>query len=98
MSKEDMINVYFFDGLITHDLSEVKNHIDFMFKDAPNTLPIEFPMKVYRERVGEYVWTNQYNLSTEEVEDLATKHGFTLEDIDWENRDFECAARGYKRK
>ena len=93
--------VHFTGGIVTNDLNELKEEIQREAKYLLNTTEqkkINININVERVEVGEYIWTNQYNISDEEAKVLAKDHNFDLSEIDWDNRDFECAARGYRRK
>lgn len=102
MSKEDFIYVYFTGSIVSHKLEDVltsiKAEADYLFsQEGIGCREVNINVNVNKERVGEYLWTNQYNVSDEEAEALAKEHEFSLDEIDWNNRDFNCAARGYKR-
>lgn len=102
MSKEDFIYVYFTGSVVTHKPEElskaIKAEADYLLSQKGIACrEVDINVNICKERVGEYLWANQYNVSDEDAEALAKEHGFSLNEIDWDNRDFNCAARGYKR-
>ena len=90
MSKEDKIWVYTigcvsnYRGItgFTHDLLSAMSLLEDHCRNWDDWKDVEeFRIERGQEQVADYLYSNQFNISVGEAEELAKEHGFTLEDI-----------------